>query len=210
MLEISVLPLGSYYTNCYIITDSLSGESAVIDPGIYSPALKNALLEKGIEKLSYILLTHGHFDHICGVYSLREEFGGKVVIHGEDKPCLESTEISLSETVEGYPQTVLSPDMTVSDGDKITLGETEISVMHTPGHTPGSVCYIADGNMFSGDTLFKVGIGRTDLPGGNLRTIALSLKRLGALEENYDVFPGHGESTTLDNEKAANRLLRRK
>ncbi len=210
MLEVFTLPLGAYYTNCYIIKDSASGERAVIDPGVYTPVLERVLSEKGIQNIRYILLTHGHFDHICGVYALRENFGGEVLIHEADKSCLEDSKRSLADSADGYEQTEMTADRVLADGDRIQLGDTEISVMHTPGHTMGSVCYIADGNIFSGDTLFKRGVGRTDLPGGNLRTLASSLRKIGCIEGEYDIFPGHGESTTLEIEKSVNRLLRAK
>lgn len=197
-------------TNCYIVTDTSSGETAVVDPGEYTPALENALRSKGIEKIKYILLTHGHFDHICGVAELKKNFGGEVLIHTEDRICLQSTEWSLCDSIEGYTQTVMSPDREIAEGDSFMLGETEISVMHTPGHTRGGVCYIADGKMFSGDTLFKVGVGRTDLPGGHLRTLVNSLRRIGALQGEYEIYPGHGDSTTLSYELTQNRLLRSK
>ncbi len=210
MLDVITLQLGSYRTNCYIITDAASGETAVVDPGEFTPALREALASRGIEKLKYILLTHGHFDHICGVYALKESFGGEVLIHADDRICLESTEWSLCDSVEGYSQTVMSPDREIAEGDTLYLGETEISVMHTPGHTRGGVCFIADGKIFSGDTLFKVGIGRTDLPGGHLRTLVNSLRRIGSLQGDYDIYPGHGGSTTLSYELTQNSLLRSK
>ena len=197
-------------TNCYILTDSATGETAVVDPGVYTSALEELLRSEGIEQLKYILLTHGHFDHICGVYELQKNFGGAVMIHGEDSNCLESTEWSLCDSVDGYSQTAMTSDRQLADNDSFMLGETEFTVMHTPGHTKGSVCYFAEGKMFSGDTLFKVGIGRTDLPGGHLRTIVNSLRRIGELTEDYLVYPGHGESTTLAYEKTQNRLLRSK
>ena len=210
MLNVTTLQLGSYRTNCYIISDAASGKTAVVDPGEYTPALEDALRSSGVEKLEYILLTHGHFDHICGVYSLKENFGGEVLIHAEDRICLESTEWSLCDSVEGYSQTVMSPDREIAEGNTLLLGETEISVMHTPGHTRGGVCFTADGKMFSGDTLFNVGIGRTDLPGGHLRTLVNSLRRIGALPGDFEIYPGHGRSTTLSYELTQNSLLRSK
>lgn len=197
-------------TNCYIVTDTASGEAAVLDPGEYTSALEGLLRKEGITELKYILLTHGHFDHICGAYQLKKSFGGEVLIHSEDANCLEDSEWSLADSVEEYSQIPMTADKTLEEGSVFYLGETLFSVMHTPGHTKGSVCYFADGNIFSGDTLFKVGVGRTDLPGGHLRTLSNSLKRIGALEENYRIFPGHGDSTTLDDEKTANILLRSK
>ncbi len=210
MLNVTKLPLGSYRTNCYILTDAATGEAAVVDPGVYTSELEELLYSQGIREVKYILLTHGHFDHICGAYELRKNFGGTVMIHEGDRKCLESTEWSLCDSVEGYCQTVMSPDRQLVDNDSFMLGETVFSVMHTPGHTRGGVCYIADGKMFSGDTLFKVGIGRTDLPGGHLRTIVESLRRIGSIEEDLQVYPGHGDSTTLAYEKTQNRLLRSK
>ncbi len=210
MLNIITLPLGCYQTNCYIVTDTASGAAAVLDPGEYTSDLEGLLRKEGITELKYILLTHGHFDHICGAYHLKKNFGGEVLIHKEDANCLEDSEWSLASSVEEYSQLPMTADKTLEEGSVFSLGETLFSVMHTPGHTKGSVCYFADGNIFSGDTLFKVGVGRTDLPGGHLRTLCNSLKRIGALEENYRIFPGHGDSTNLDYEKTANILLRSK
>ena len=210
MLKIKTIPLGCYQTNCYIVTDTASGESAVVDPGVYDRRLEWALEAEEITEIRYILLTHGHFDHICGACELKKNFGGMVLIHSEDANCLEDSEWSLADSVNEYSQTPMSADKTLEEGSRFMLGETEFTVMHTPGHTKGGVCYIADGNMFSGDTLFKVGVGRTDLPGGHLRTLCNSLKRIGAIEENLKIFPGHGDSTNLENEKAANILLRSK
>lgn len=210
MLSITCVPLGSYMTNCYILKDEASGESAVIDPGEYNEHLEAALRKAGVDRVSLILITHGHFDHLCGVYSLQKNYGGRVLIHGEDGACLEDENCSFAASTEEYRQQPVTDYSVFSEGDKFTLGETEITAMHTPGHTRGGACFIADDNMFTGDTLFKVGVGRTDLPGGHLRTLCRSLERIGTLTENYNIFPGHGESTTLDNEKSANILLRSK
>lgn len=207
MINITCVPLGSYMTNCYILKDEASGEVAVIDPGVYDEVLCKTLEELGVEKVRYILLTHGHFDHLCGVYGLHESFGGEVMIHREDRLALEDPDESFAVSASDYRQTSLTEYKTFDEGDKIMLGETEISVMHTPGHTRGGVCFIAGDCLFSGDTLFKVGVGRTDLPGGHLRTLCRSLLRIGALEGDYRIYPGHGEKTTLSYEKTMNILL---
>lgn len=194
--------------NSYILRDTETGKSAVIDPGVYNESLESLLKEKGINELDYILLTHGHFDHICGVYKLKEGFSGKVLIHEEDAVCLSNPDWSLTNSVRGYEQLPLEADAFVCDGDKISLGNTEISVMHTPGHTKGSVMYISDGFIFSGDTLFRGSMGRTDLPGGSTKTIFRSLRAVGQMEGEYRILPGHGEETSLSYEKRNNRYLR--
>lgn len=208
MLKISVTVSGLYATNTYLIIDEKTGEAAVIDPAVADDALFSALRENGVSELKYILLTHGHFDHICGVYPLKEKLGGKVLIHSEDADCLRDSRVSLTQSVKGYTQTEMEPDGELSDGDTVILGETKISVMHTPGHTRGSIMLIADGYIFSGDTLFRCSMGRTDLPGGSTKTLFASLRAIGKMEGEYDIFPGHGEKTTLSYEKANNRYLR--
>lgn len=208
MLKVDVIQTGSYAVNTYLLTDTATGESAVIDIGEYDPAFGAFLCENNVTQLKYILLTHGHFDHICGVYSLKKKYGGRVLIHEEDAVCLKNADHSLTNSVDGYTQTEMEPDGTFTDGDSIMLGETEIKIKHTPGHTKGSVIFITDGYIFSGDTLFKCSMGRTDLPGGSTRTLFKSLREIGQLEGEYDIFPGHGEFTTLSYEKRNNRYLR--
>ncbi len=208
MLKVLKTVLGAYGTNTYILIDEVSGEAAVIDPAVKSSELEELIKENGIASLKYILLTHGHFDHITGVYPLKQRFGGEVLIHEEDKTCLENADISLSTAVEGYPQTEMSADGFLADGDEIFLGENKISVKHTPGHTKGSVIFITEFCIFSGDTLFRCSMGRTDLPGGSTRTLFRSLREIGQMEGNYQIFTGHGEDTTLPYEKRNNRYLR--
>lgn len=208
MLEIFSTHIGLYQTNTYIVRDSESGETALIDPAVYDNAYEEFLKLHNVSTVKYILLTHGHFDHITGVYHVRKEFGGQVLIHSEDAQCLENEEKSLTSLVKEYSQLPLSADRELSDKDKLYLGENEITVMHTPGHTRGSVIYICDGHIFSGDTLFRCSMGRTDLPGGSTRTLFQSLRAIGQLDGEYMIYPGHGEFTTLSYEKRNNRYLR--
>lgn len=208
MLKISTVQTGIYAVNTFLITDTASGESAVIDIGEYDAAFGAFLRENDVRDIKYILLTHGHFDHICGAVPLKKRYGGEILIHEEDAVCLSDANWSICNSVEGYTQEETDDYKTVSDGDIITLGETKITVMHTPGHTKGSVIFIADGNIFSGDTLFRMSMGRTDLPGGSTKALFKSLREIGQIEGEYDIFPGHGEFTTLAYEKRNNRYLR--
>lgn len=186
--------------NSYIITDEKSGKSAVIDPSFSNAG---EIAEK--YDISHILLTHGHFDHIASVEELKSLTGAQVIIHEEDLELLKKPLMNLS-LVMGMNISVTA-DCTVKDGEQINVGGTGFTVLHTPGHTPGSVCYICGGAMFTGDTLFKDSIGRTDFPSSSYGAMVNSLKRLYQLETDYIIYPGHEEATTLFAEKSNNRYL---
>lgn len=194
-------------TNCYIITDEKTRLSAVIDPGEYCNALVKMLSDNAVTSLEYILLTHGHFDHIQGVKKLKEHYGGKVVIHKEDEKCFTNSYYSLSDVFLKSTEPLGKADITVKDADKLLLGESEITVMHTPGHTQGGVCYISGDIMFTGDTLFAENIGNSNFPGGNMLTLLQSVASLAALEGDYKVYPGHGEATALEYERRNNPYI---
>ncbi len=208
MLKIDMMQTGDLAVNTYLIEDTATGEAAVIDIGEYDAAFGAFLRENNVSQLKYILLTHGHFDHICGAVPLKKKYGGEILIHSEDAVCLENPDYSLTNAVEGYTQIPASADRVLSDGDSFMLGETKITVKHTPGHTRGSIMFMTDNEIFSGDTLFRVSMGRTDLPGGSTKTIFKSLREIGQMEGEYDIYPGHGEYTTLSYEKRNNRYLR--
>lgn len=203
MFELKIFSPGMVYANCYIVKDEESGDAFVVDPGSYTKRLEAVLSEMKIEKLRYILLTHGHFDHIEGVKMLKENYGGEIVIHSEDADCLCDKKKSLASKFFFIQNNVIA-DKLVSDGDKLSFGDGEIEVVHTPGHTRGSVCYLICDMMFSGDTLFRNTIGRTDLPGGSFEEIKASLQKLSLLKTDYKVYPGHDVSTTLAAEKKHN------
>ena len=207
-MTITQAAIGEYATNCYIITDEESGESAAIDCALFDADYRALLQRAGVTSLKYILLTHGHFDHVSGVKRLKDACGGLIVIHPEDTDCLTDPKKSLNSYVKYAELETVPADLLAEEGSELSLGSHTITVMHTPGHTRGSVCYLIDDIMFCGDTLFRQSMGRTDLPGGSTRTLFASLERIGRMEGEYDICPGHGEKTTLSYEKRNNRYLR--
>lgn len=208
-MQIYTASVGSYGTNCYIIRDEESGEAAAVDCSVYDPVYSAFIQRTGVTELKYILLTHGHFDHVCGVKPLKDRFGGSICIHREDADCLTDEKQSLNFYTKYAAQEPAEADILLEEGSELFLGRHRLTVMHTPGHTKGSVCFFTDdGDLFSGDTLFRLSMGRTDMPGGSTRTLFRSLERLGKTEGDYIIYPGHGEKTTLAEEKLYNRYLR--
>ena len=196
MLKIHTMSLGDYQTNCYIIHDSASSGCCVIDPG-YTPDLVLDTLEDLGLTCEAILLTHGHFDHVGGVREIAAETGCRVYLHTADltmPPMMTAGPLFYTDAYQ--------------EGDILHLAGLTVSVLHTPGHTPGSVCLQVENSIFSGDTLFAQGCGRTDFPGGDWKAIVASLGRLAKIEGNYWVYPGHGESTTLAQEKRYNPYMK--
>lgn len=195
---------GSMDNNCSLIIDEKTNQSALVDCNEFSQKMIDMI---GDTDLKYILLTHGHFDHIIGVKSVKEKYGAQVVISKEDEPMLNSSKLSLAVFCNA-PQNNVDADIIVKDGDEITLGETKIKVMATPGHTSGSVCYIAENCIFSGDTLFYCSCGRTDFPSGSPEQMMTSLQKLKALDGDYKVYTGHNNLTTLDFERKNNPYMK--
>lgn len=207
-ISIKRFVLGDISTNTYVVTDNNIGECAVVDPATEDRELSEYLKDKNVK---YILLTHGHFDHISGVKAVKDMSSAQIVIHSEDADCLCDRDKSLfSWQYPEVEQPLCRADITINDGDTLPFGDGEIKVMHTPGHTKGGVCYIFtnDRVIFSGDTLFRLSAGRTDFPGGNPREELMSLSKLAALDGDYRVYPGHGEETTLEYERQNNRYVK--
>ena len=195
MLNMKALALGAYQTNCYLVWGETSSTCVVIDPG-YEPdtvLLEAKRLGKEIEA---ILLTHGHFDHVGAVREIVAATDCKVYLCEQD--------LSMPPQMTAGP--LYYTDL-YGEGDKLDLAGLTMHVLHTPGHTPGSVCILCENTMFSGDTLFWGSCGRTDLPGGSWATIRQSLLRLAGLSGDYEVFPGHGDATTLSFERKSNPYM---
>ena len=192
-MNLQKLTLGLYQTNTYILSNGT--EAAVIDPGYEPDTILDAL--EGLT-LKAILLTHGHFDHVGAVRELVAETGCEVWIH--------AAEGTMPPMVTAGPRYYTR---TYDEGDTICpISGVEITVLHTPGHTPGSVCLLCGRDLFSGDTLFEGSCGRVDLPGGNGHQMVASLRRLAALQADYQVHPGHGGSTALSAERRYNPYMR--
>ena len=203
-MKLFSLVVGGIGTNCHIVGDESTKEAAVIDPGEGAGKILSVLGENGL-KLKYILLTHGHFDHILAVPAVKEATGAQVVIHESDAYCLTDPRGSLGPRGNGLKGP--PADIKAKDGDVFTVGALRFTYLHTPGHTPGSCVILCGDIMFSGDTLFQGDCGRCDLPGGNYGQMLGSLKRLYELEGDYKVYPGHENSTTLNTERKTNSYM---
>lgn len=196
MQIINLFP-GSYGSNCYLVEDG--GEALIIDPSAAASAILRKLREDGCTPVG-ILLTHGHFDHIMSIDTLRQaEPDLKVYIHEADAPMLTEADKNGFSFFFRQDRVWRAADTLLSDGDEIKVGNATFTVIHTPGHSPGSVCYLceAEGIMLTGDTLFADNIGRCDLWGGSYATIRQSLKRLRDYDGGLTILPGHGDSNKL-------------
>lgn len=190
-MKIDVIPVGMLQTNCYVVSDEAK-HCAVIDPGDEPDRIIDFLDDNDLT-CEVILLTHGHFDHIGGLDSVQRATGAKVVIGEGDRNCIKT-----------------SPDQIAQDGEVIACGSLRFTVIETPGHTPGGVCYQCENALFSGDTLFRDSVGRTDFVGGSFDVLRRSLIRLRDLPAaDLDVYPGHMEATTLAYERAHNPFIER-
>ncbi|MFZ3371930.1 MAG: MBL fold metallo-hydrolase [Desulfitobacteriaceae bacterium] len=199
--------VGMIGANCYLFVCDETKKAVLIDPGAEGQKLYRWVTEKGVE-VEYILITHGHADHIEAVDELRDLLGAKVAIHSADAEMLTDGEKNLSGLL-GKSLAYKPADILLKDGDVLTVGKESITVIATPGHSQGCVCFLTREALFSGDTLFAGSIGRTDFPGGSLEQLLRGVReKLLSLPVETRVLPGHQEETTIGREKASNPFLR--
>ncbi|MDD5292095.1 MAG: MBL fold metallo-hydrolase [Candidatus Omnitrophica bacterium] len=194
-MNIKRLIVGPLQTNCYIVSDGKK-EAFIIDPGDEAGKIKKTIKDEGLN-VKFIINTHSHIDHIKADYGL----GLPVYIHKLDALALEDPESNLSSIFLGS-FTPCKPKKILQDKDTIKAGDLGMEIMHTPGHSPGGICIKIDSVVFTGDTLFKDGIGRTDLPGGSYKELLSSIKdKLLCLDDEVKIYPGHGEASTIGRER---------
>lgn len=203
---IKCLPVGPIMANCFILGCEETQRAAVIDPGDEADRILTSLAESQLT-LDYIINTHGHFDHVGANKRLKDASNAPILIHALDAPMLNQLAAEASAwglTTENSP----APDRTIDEGDTVSVGNITLTVIHTPGHTPGGVSLKTQGHVFVGDTLFSGSIGRTDFPGGNFETLKASIqKKLFALDDDVQVHTGHGPQTTIGQERRYNPFV---
>lgn len=207
-MRITNLPSGALQANTYLAVDEKTNEGFIVDPGGYNKVLTKEVRDNDV-KIKYIILTHGHSDHICGVNEHKAEFpDAKIVAYKDEEAMLENPNLNQSPGF-GVPYSTKA-DILVSDGDELKVGDVILKFIHTPGHTEGGMCiYVKEAKaLFSGDTLFRQSIGRTDFPGGSYKEIMDSIrKKLFLLPDDTNVFPGHMGTTSIGFEKENNPFV---
>ncbi|MBQ9773979.1 MAG: MBL fold metallo-hydrolase [Clostridia bacterium] len=194
---------GSFASNCYLLLHQ--GDAAIVDPSAPVKAILSATAARGAT-LRYVLLTHGHFDHVLALDELRKEANVPAYVHADDADMLSDPQKNAFHSFFGVARAWRAPDNVLSDGDTLSLGGEEIRILHTPGHSRGSACYLCNGEfLITGDTLFDGNVGRCDLYGGDMHALARSLERLRSLPPHLPIYPGHGSATTLGD--ALDRVL---
>ncbi len=200
--------VGSFQENCWIIGNRRSGEGICVDPGDEAPEILAMARDMGVT-IKYIANSHAHIDHVLGVRDVREATGARFLLHPGDVELARNTAAMAKSWMGADIENPPEPDGLLADADDIDIDGLTLKVLHTPGHTPGSVCFYANGVVFAGDTLFNGSIGRTDLRGGDYdQEMGSIVERLLALPDDTIVLPGHMDQTTIGAERARNPYVR--
>jgi hydroxyacylglutathione hydrolase len=203
---IETLVVGPLESNCFIIANGNTKEALLIDPGDEPDRILELIAENNF-KIKYIVCTHAHFDHVGALPEIKKETNAKIVIHRDELDIYTHTkDLAVSWGYELDP--LPDPDILVSEGDTLKIGDLKFEILHTPGHSPGGICLYSKGILITGDTLFAGSVGRTDFYGGDIEKLKISFKRLITLPDEVKVLPGHGPETTIRNEKINNYFLR--
>lgn len=206
-MKIETIPAGIYDANCYLVYSEKDKKGIVIDPGGHGDRIIGQIESLGLD-IKYIILTHGHGDHVGGVKDIKEHTNAKIGIHKDDESLLIHGDSSLPTQVP-EDSAVNKVDIFLNDGDLIKFGELTAKIIHTPGHTPGGISINVEDRLFTGDTLFAGSIGRTDFPGGSFESIISSIKdNLLIYPDETIVYPGHGPSSTIVREKKSNPFVK--
>lgn len=204
-LLLEKLEVGPFVANCYLVGCPETKEAVIIDPGAEGKRIIKRVRELGLE-IKYIINTHGHIDHVGANAEVRDAFNVPVLVHEADAPLLSSPQASMALFMNKAK--IIPPDRTLKEGDLLEVGTLTVKVLETPGHTPGGISLDINGVLFTGDTLFAGSIGRTDFPGGSYRQLINSItQKLLVYDDDTQVFPGHGPSTTIGDERLYNPFL---
>lgn len=205
-MKIVNIPTPYPASNCFLCWDEISRLAVLIDPPAVLDKIDDVVRQNGLT-IERVLLSHGHFDHIFGADAVRDKYGVPLAVHEADADMLTDPMKNASILFFRESHTYRPAEILLRDGDEISLGESVIRVMHTPGHTPGSVCFAMGKDSLTGDTLFRGSIGRTDLPGGDWPTMRETLTRLSEWPDNVRIYPGHGDPSDMAYEKKHNPYL---
>ncbi len=205
-MNIETIVVGPLQVNCYVVYDEKSRNAVVIDAGDEPDRILKFIKDNELT-VKYIICTHAHFDHTGGVLKVKEKTGARIMLHVDDLEIytrVESQGALWGFNVDQPPH----PDLFVKDGDEIAVGDAKLKVMHTPGHSPGGICLLAEGIVFTGDTVFAGSIGRTDFYGGSIQALKISFKKVLSLPHETRILPGHGNWTSVADEWRQNFFVR--